>query len=338
MNFYTLIFKKQYNPLKWIILLFLMVFSLSSIILLTNFVVDPYNITKYNLLNIKYKFARDDRTEKTNYFATLEVFDNIMIGSSRVYSINPQKVTEYLGGTTYNFGVGTATVEDHLGVLLYLQKEKKLPKNIILGIDFYTFNPDIPPNKYFLKNKTLNFLSYSNVDESYLSKFFSLDAFRASIKTLSNHLKSKDTRSRFDTNGWCGNYEDYEKRDIEVDLVQAKKEIQQEIPLLYSNLKYKSIDQKRVAYYDRIKSICQKNNINLYIFTTPLHPHLLQILQENKNTANALEELINYLSTFDHFYNTYTDKEFYNDIRNFHGATHTSTNAGDTLMQQLLSK
>lgn len=338
MNFYTLISKKQYSPFKWIMFLFLTVFSLSSVILLTNFVVDPYNITKYNLLNIKYKFARDDRTEKINYFATLETFDNIMIGSSRVYSINPQKVTEHLGGTTYNFGVGTATVEDHLGVLLYLQKENKLPKNIILGVDFYTFNPNVPPNKYFLKNKTLNFLSYTNVDESYLSKFFSLDAFRASIKTLSNHIKKKDIKPRFDNNGWCGNYEEYEERDTEVDLVQAKEEIQKEISLLYSNLEYKSIDRKRIAYYNKIKSICETNNINLYLFTTPLHPHLLKILQENKNTMNALEEFIEYLSTFDNFYNTYTDKKFYNEIRNFHGATHTSTNAGDVLIRQLLSQ
>lgn len=337
MNFYTLISKNSYRPSRWIKLLLIGVFFVSTFIISVNFVVDPYNITKYNLLNIQFKFARDDRTEKVNYFTTLPAFDNIMIGSSRVYSINPAKASEYLGGTTYNFGVGTATVEDHLGILLYLQRENKLPKNIILGVDFYTFNPDTPPNKYFLKNTTLNFLSYENDQESYIEKLFSIDAFRASIKTLTNHIKNKNMRSRFDSNGWAGAYEDYSKRDLEADLVVAKKEIQKELPLLYSNLAYKQIDPKRVAYYEQIKNICAENKINLHIFNTPLHPELLTKFKNNSNTAQALHEFVTYLETFENFYNSFEDQEFYSEIRNFHGATHTSTNAGDLLMHKLLT-
>ena len=160
MSFYTSIFNPK-NPKKWILKSILSAFVIIVFIFGFNYIIDPYNMTKYNLLNIKYKFARDDRTEKINFFKTLDKFDNILIGSSRVYSINPQKVSELIGGTTYNFGVGTATVEDHLGILLYLQKTDKLPKNLIIGVDFYTFNPDTPPNSYFLTNEELNFLSYS---------------------------------------------------------------------------------------------------------------------------------------------------------------------------------
>lgn len=337
MNFYTLISKKKYNPLRWIRLLLVSLFSISVFIFCINFIVDPYNITKYNLLNIELKFASDDRSEKANYFTSLKTFDNIMIGSSRVYSINPAKVTEYLGGTTYNFGVGTATVEDHLGILLYLQKENKLPRNIILGVDFYTFNPEIPPNKYFLKNKSLNFLSYGSSRENYLEKFFSFDALKATKKTLSYHFKA-NKHARFDKDGWGGTYEDYTKRDLESDLVATKQEIQKELSAMYSNLDYKLIDPKRVDYYEKIRAICKENNINLYIFITPLHPELLSILQNNKNTSSAMDELLTYLNTFEKFYNSYEDKEFYNEIRNFQGATHTSTNAGDLLMQKLLTK
>ncbi len=334
MNFYTSIFK----PKKWIILFFTLSAIVSSLIFSVNFIVDPYNITKHNILHIKYKFARDDRTEKTNYFTSLPKFDNIMIGSSRVYSINPQTVSHLLGGTTYNFGVGTATVEDHLGVLLYLQKQHKLPKNLILGVDFYTFNPDIPPNKYFLANKDLNFLSFSNYHEDYLAKFFSLDAFRASFKTLNNHFSNKNEKPRFDANGWAGAYEDYSKRDIIADEIATKKELLEDKILIYSNYTYSHIDPKRVDYYQKIKKICKENGINLYIFPTPLNPILLKVLNENKSTNNALKEFIAYLSTFDNFYNAYDDKVLYNDIRNFHGSTHTSTNAGDLILQKLLVK
>lgn len=334
MNFYISTFKAK----KWILFFFIFSAFVCSLIFSINFIVDPYNITKYNLLNIQYKFARDDRTEKTNYFTSLEKFDNILIGSSRVYSMNPQTVSNLLGGTTYNFGVGTATVEDHLGILLYLQKQSKLPKNIIFGVDFYTFNPETPLNKYFLANKELNFLSFSNYQEDYLAKFFSVDAFRASLKTLNKHFSHKNEKSRFDTNGWAGVYEDYAQRDTIVDEVNTKKELLVDKSLFYSNYTYAHIDPKRVAHYEKIKRICKENGINLYIFPTPLNPILLKILDENKDTQNALKEFLTYLATFDNFYNAYHDQEIYSDMRNFRGTTHISTNAGDIILQKLLTK
>jgi len=184
MSFYTLISKTSFSAKKWIKKVFIITFIFSFVIIVVNYIIDPYNVTGYNILNIKYKFARDDRSEKLAHFKVLPKFDNILIGSSRVYSINPRVVSKILGGTTYNFGVGTATVEDHLGILKYLIKEHKVPKNIIIGVDFYTFNPEVPPNGYFIKNKELNFLSYGDYHEDILAKLFSIDAFRASVKTI----------------------------------------------------------------------------------------------------------------------------------------------------------
>jgi len=338
MNFYTLISNNTLKPKRWIYLIFLFTFLSSLFIILFNFIIDPYNITKYNLLDIKYKFARDDRTEKINYFKTINKVDNILIGSSRVYSINPKIVSDILGGTTDNFGVGTATVEDHLGIIKYLVKEKKVPKNIIIGVDFYTFNPQIPPNSYFLKNKELNFLSYSNYDENYISKLFSFDSFRASVKTLKVHLKNSQNKPRFDKNGWAGSYEDYSKRDTKLDLINTKKELLENIKSFLSNLNYSHIDKKRIQYYEEIRNICITNNIKLYIFNTPLHPILLQELELNLKTKQALKEFIQFMSTFENFKNLYYNKLIYKDIRNFHGTTHTSTNCGDIILKELFTE
>lgn len=337
MNFYTLIFKKNIISAKrWFIRVLVSVFFLSVLIIVINYIVDPYNITKYNLMNIKYKFARDDRTEKVRYFKTLEKFDNIMIGSSRVYSINPIVVSTLIGGTTYNFGVGTATIEDHLGIIKYLARENKLPKVLIIGVDFYTFNPKIPPNKYFLKNKELNFLSYDNYEEDYIAKFYSIDSLRASFKTLKNHFSNSNQRARFNHLGWGAAYEDYKERDLNSDLVAAKKELQENIQDFLTNLNYNHIDKTRVNYYEQIKAICKKHEIELYIFNTPLHPILLDVLENNSQTQKALNEFISYLSTFKNFTNLYREKEIYSDMRNFRGTTHTSTNAGDLILEKVL--
>ena len=332
MIFYISIFKPNESIKKWVYSTLTLTILLSSFIFSFNYIIDPYNITKYNLLNIKYKFARDDRTEKINYFKNLKKFDTIMLGSSRVYTIDPRYIDKKIGTSTYNFGLGTATVEDLLGVLLFLKRENKLPENLFIGVDFYTFNPDLPYNSYFLRNKELNFLSYHNYNENSFAKLFSIDAFRASIKTLKNHLFNKNKHSRFDALGWAGYYEDYSKRNLKEEITFIKQESDKEIEKIYSSYKYRHIDNKRVAHFNRIKNICNENNINLYLFNTPLHPILLNKLYANKSTHQALDEFINYLKGFKNFKNLYYDKRIYNNLKNFHGSTHTSSYAGKIIV------
>lgn len=334
MNFYTLIFN-YVKPKQWLTYC-ISGFTLSIVTLFVfNYIVDPYNMTKYNLFNIKQKFARDDRLEKVNYFAALPKFDNILIGSSRVYTIDPKYVSQKLGGTTYNFGVGTANVEDHLGILLYLKKLNKLPKNLIIGIDFYTFNPDIPPNKYFLKNRDLNFLSFNtNTENQYWSKFLTFDSLRASWKTLKNHLKNSQEKSFFDELGWSPRFFDEKTRDFELEKILVLKEINDNVNL-YSNFQYSKVDQKRLEYYEQIRTICEENNINLYIFLTPLHPVLLEKLFEN-NTSKAIIELNDYFSTFKNFHNFFFDDSFNTNWYNFYGATHTNSKAGYGIIDRIL--
>ena len=337
MSFYTLISKTSFSAKKWIKKVFIITFIFSFVIIVVNYIIDPYNVTGYNILNIKYKFARDDRSEKLAHFKVLPKFDNILIGSSRVYSINPRVVSKILGGTTYNFGVGTATVEDHLGILKYLIKEHKVPKNIIIGVDFYTFNPEVPPNGYFIKNKELNFLSYGDYHEDILAKLFSIDAFRASIRTIKYNFFVKNQKPRFDELGWAGGYSNYSKIDLQKELVRVKKEIEEEKTKIYSNFKYNHIDKKRISYYEELKKLAKLYNIKIYIFTTPLHPLLLNELKKHP-TKQALNEFVKYLSSFENFNNLYYNPLIYNNLRNFHGATHTSANCGDIMMDIVLKK
>lgn len=330
MNFYTLISKSNKQPKMWLFLTISTTFFISFFIIGFNFIIDPYNVTAYNILNIQNKFVRDDRAEKITQIKTLGKVDNIMIGSSRVYTMNPDVVSSILGGTTYNFGVGSATIEDHLGIIKYLKREQKLPKNLIIGVDFYTFNPQIPPNKYFLTNKDLNFLSFENYEEDYISKLFSIDSLRASFKTLKNHIKDKNKKSKFNHLGW------WEVGALEKDSIKTKKEIEENIENFYSNLNYSSIDTKRVEYYEAIRQICKENDINIYIFTTPLHPSLLKVLKTNQNTKKALQELINYLSTFEYFVNLYENEEISNNVKNFKDTTHTTSLAGNLILKTVL--
>lgn len=337
MNFYILT-SNVVSMKKWIAFSLFWVLFCIGMIFSFNLLIDPYNVTGYNLLQIKYKLARDDRIEKVNYFEKLNKFDNIIIGSSRVYTIDPKAISEKLGGTTYNFGVGTASIEDHLGILLFLEKNNKLPKNLILGVDFYTFNEETPPNPYFLKNSTLNFLSYDmQRDKNYWEKFLTIDAVRASYKTLKNHILNNHNISTFDNLGWSARLFNDNKRDMQQEYLEVIQEIEQSKKTLYSNYAYKKIDSKRVEYYEQIRKICRENNIVLYVFTTPLHPLLLKELKEH-DTHYAMDELNNYLSTYDNFYNFFLDEQFSDNIYNFKGALHTTSNAGYKIVDSIFTK
>jgi len=334
MNFYTSIFNPTFNPKKWGTLVLLLCFSLIGFLGIFNYIIDPYDVTKHNFLHIRYKFANDDRTEKVNYFASLKPVDNILIGSSRVYSIDPKTVSQEFNGSTYNFGVGTATVEDSLGILIYLKRNHKLPKRIFLGVDLYTLNSDLPINKYFLRNKELNFLTNpNNTSQMNWSHLLSLDATRASFKTLNHHLfPDKNAVPRFTKEG-----QGYspEWSDLKTHELLTTKEANEFFVNSYSNGEYKRLDPTRLNYLLQIRDICKRENIELYVFTTPLHPILLQKIQHS-DVKYAMSELDRFLSThFQHFHNFYSDTNFTNDLKNFSGATHSTNKAGDLIIMSI---
>lgn len=334
MNFYISIFNTLLTPKKWGILVLVISLLMAALVGAFNSIIDPYDVTGHNILHIRHKFANDDRTEKVNYFSSLKPVDTILIGSSRVYSIDPKLVTQEFEGTAYNFGVGTATVEDLLGILLYLERNQKMPKRIILGVDLDTLNPDLAINKYFLRNKELNFLSNPNHSSPMSwSHFFSLDATRASFKTLKNHLfPDKNAAPRFTKSG-----QGYSPQwtNLQTHKKEASKEAGEFFVRSLSNGSYKNVDPVRLNYLLKIKEVCIKHHTKLYVFITPLHPILLQKI-EKSDTKFALLELDHFLSThFDHFHNFQYDHNFSNNLKNYSGATHSTNVAGELIIRRL---
>jgi hypothetical protein len=74
------------------------------------------------------------------------------------------------------------------------------------------------------------------------------------------------------------------------------------------------------------------------LFTTPLHPKLLKLLNRDERTRSAMNEFIAFLSSYENFINFYDDDSFNLELRNFHASTHTSTNAGDLILKKVLNK
>jgi hypothetical protein len=106
-------FIKRFLVLVLLLLICILAFNLS---------IDPYNKYGINVFNIKHKLTRDDREFKISQINSMDKIDNLIIGSSRSQTLNPEILTQSLGGVSYNFGVGGGKIEDFLGLLLYLEK------------------------------------------------------------------------------------------------------------------------------------------------------------------------------------------------------------------------
>ena len=322
---------------RWITYFFIIPALLTTTVIGVNVIVDPYSMTNFNLLNIPNKFSRDDRVEKVAKLKTSGTYDTIMLGSSRVYSMNPLMVSKLIGGTTYNAGVGTARIEDHLGFVKLLERINKLPKNLIIGLDFYTFNEEVESTKYFIKNSDLNFISNDTFQKSYTSNFISIDAFRASYKTLRNFLVNKEKKPFFDAYGAGGvasTVFSFTPLPTQADSF-PKSEIIEEYHYV-KTLKYPKISQARIDYLYELIDIAKRNNIKLYIFITPLYGELLTMVEHDKKLYKKLITLRHLIQSKSDFYDFTQHDSIIDNAKYFGNPTHTTTQGGNLVLKRVL--
>lgn len=333
MNSYISTSKKALS--SWLKYFFILPTIYITTIFSFNFIIDPYGLTEYNILNIKYKLTRNDRIDKIEGSKRFDHFDTILLGSSRAYSINAKSVQKYLKGTSnYNFAIGGSQPEDHLGVLLYLQKENKLPKNIILGVDFNSFNPNVPINKYFLKSKELNFLNRGiESDNNFVNKLLTIDATRASVTTLKNHLKKIKLKPRFNKDGvlvtGSATYDNFN------DLKNDKENV---FSSFYKNGNYPYMDLKRVDYIERFIKICREENINLIMYASPTFIENYSDILNHHMLNKQLILFKQYFSQYNNFIDIFEENDFTKDQYNFLDRVHISTEAGDKLLALIFVK
>lgn len=296
-----------------------------------NLLTDPYDVTGLNILHIKHKLTRDGRLQKINRIKELKSIDNLILGSSRSERLNPTTVTRLIGGYTYTFGIGGANVEDALGLLLYLEKENKLPKNIILCIDFSGFSKDLKTPDGFYKIQELNFLHTHNSAQNYPAKLFSIDALRASVKTFKVYLKGIEPDSYINANGYLQS-----KKPIPSGDMERIRKVANE----YYTFSYKKGDitftETRFNYLRTIVSIANRHNIKLYVMLTPVHSELYDKIQSNEQLVKKLAYVKSKLLTITPYYDAMRMNKETTDKNNFEDAVHYNEQMGNILLNKAL--
>lgn len=295
-----------------------------------NLLIDPFNITNTNLLQIKYKYARDDRTEKIERVKKIPYIQNLILGSSRAQHLDPQYMSDLYGGYSYNFGVGGGTTAEALGLLLYLQSHKKLPKNILLVLDLSSFTGE-GYHPSFLRSPELNFLNQRIASSNQLAKFLSIDAIRASFKTLKAHIKGVVPNSYFTENGLMINTreEDEKKKDQKIE----------ELGYKYYKLAYSDgnieFSQSKIDYLKRIVELCKQNNIVLNVTLSPVHEYQLKLIQNNLKLAKKVKLFKSNLSLITPYCDAMTDNQYTRNKDLFEDSVHYTQEYADLYMKAI---
>lgn len=315
-------------------LFFLSPLLLIGAILLFTVTVDPFNITGVNLLNIQYKMARDDRTEKIERIKKILPLDNLILGSSRAQHLDPEWISQKLGGSTYNFGVGGGSVDDALGLLLFLKAQKELPKNILLTLDFSSFNRHIPPHPSFFKLKELNFLSHDGYTPEYLSKFLSVEAVRASFKTIKAHIKGSVPGTYFDKNGYLRSTQDISPHHADPEKIRQL--AQTYYSFNYSNGDYE-LSMQRMKHLDELITLCQENDIRLFTVLTPVHASQYTMIQNDIRLSRQLAQFKSLLRQKTGYCDAMQINAYTQDSAYFEDSVHFTKEYGDMLMESVFS-
>lgn len=130
------------NPeLKFITVFFVSAAGFMLAIFALAVIVDPYNIFG---LNIFRPILLTNRTEKLRLLREANPKpEAIILGSSRVFKMDPTKVEKLTGLRTFNASVSYARPEEHFAMASYIVNDLGItPKLFIVGVNLGEFNND----------------------------------------------------------------------------------------------------------------------------------------------------------------------------------------------------
>lgn len=170
----------------WIRNFFIFSFLITFLFSGFNYICDPYGIFGNDWSgNTIRNHTASDRMSKT-YYAKRMMPQTILIGTSRMGILNPKDVENHTKDKVYNMAMSGASIYEQ-SMYAQFAIETLHVKQIIWGIDFFSFNPEAMQHFSFSKERLTETLYLKDYHEGLLS----LDAFFASFQTLSDSLLSQ---------------------------------------------------------------------------------------------------------------------------------------------------
>jgi len=322
---------------RWIQFIFTVAFIGIVAIILFNYLMNPYHVFSHNYLK-EYNHVKDNLVddEMSKFYAAKDANpDVILVGSSRVEHINPKYLEAYTQGKVYNLGVKGSGLSTQYKLIKYFITKQKV-KTVILGLDFYAFSPaNIGSYKDTGNTRYDNYFL-----DDYFKSVLSFRTFRKSLLTLKDNLKHKEGRIVWE-NGWDTYSHEYPMIQTQSDEWHLNK-IDSTFPNFGINQKFfgnesfknpHSID-KGLEILSEIVALCQQNNVELKLFTTPLYYKVYDVI-----TGNGYANTYNYWKQSLSKYNMIYDFNYKNSVtqnyKNYVDSSHFKANLGEYIFAKM---
>lgn len=235
--------------------------------------------------------------------------DLIFLGNSRIYrGLNP----DFFNIKAYNFAHDNDSFNQSYYKLLYLKNNNKLPKYIVLGVDYFEFS--------FLANER-NTIYQKYFSENYMNDYSLSNKFniRHKLKTEQNQLNVR---------GMCL-------------IKKILNEKNNSIPTLKDNGQYikysKASSNDKVTresnildiqlnYFNEILNFCHKENIYVFLIMPPTRQKELN--NYNKQTIDSFNKLFNSKSNSKVYYWNFSQEKSFS-LNDFQDITHLNIEGAD---------
>ena len=279
-----------------------------------NVIVDPYNVFHADRV-------RDNGIEPNkNYFKTKYViehpdkFDSYLFGSSRVGFLDVEKMT---GGTYYNMMYSEGVPYEHLKSLEAMISNGEIPKNVIIGVDDIACFVD--PEFH---NRQLYRLAYpydgTLVDKvGFYLRYLDTITTLQSLATMKAHGEPDETTvERYYATG--------------TENLTLPTAFNEAMNIPYWADYYKLRTEEVLEEIAQIKELCDKHNINLIMFTNPVHATTYQ-----KDIENGYLDFMEKLAAVTPYYNFSGFNAVTCDNVYYYETSHYSPAAGDLMIQAI---
>jgi len=317
---------------KWVKIFFISLILILVFIISLNVIVDPIGIFGDNFFNwYSYDFTNNPRASKTAYLDNhFMEYDSYIIGCSSTSSFSPATLNKYYNSTFYNlimYGADMLDVEQTCNYLIENYHPKRKIKNIIVNLHLSN------GTKYDeeLNNITNNL--HANVNGESKIKFYGRYLLlnpRYAFAKIDSKFKDTYITQTFDVFDIKTGAYDKKVRDAEP--IGSLEEYYANYPAFLNYPQYDEpmtkIDET-MSSLANIKNICEKNNINFVVTTSPTYiDHLKHYNREDVNTF--FEKMANVTDFWD-----FTTNSLCKDPRYFYDETHFRNSVGDMAIARI---
>ncbi len=290
------------------------------------YALDPAGVNK----KFNFGLIKDSElTLRTQKFVELNRVkpNTILLGGSRMHFMDTKFIEKYTHDRVYNLGMSISTLEEQYQFLNYSLEHFDI-KNVIIGLNLYTFSQNLRENKnsdYDPKLFTDGFTPFKQFKyymefplhkyfSDYLGKGYSKPLFKNGGRTHYSELLYGGGKS------W---------RVKEKDVVESFGE-------LYYN-KYLTWGDSGFNYLRKMVKLCKEHHVKLKLFTTTVHNSLLDVLKQTGKTDIYLKwkrELATIAPYYDfmYYHNISKNSDNYND------PSHLFQKHGDLYFHKIFKK